>query len=86
MSQATEIYAREYDDRFFRLPVDVQQRIERKITDMESRLRHFPHERMTGMNCFRLRIGDYRVIYEFTVAKEEIYLISLGHRREVYRR
>ena len=86
MSQATEVYAREFDERFFRLPEGIQRRIERKITDMGSRLRQFPHERMTGMNCCRLRIGDYRVIYEFNVAKVEIYLITLGHRREVYRR
>jgi len=86
MSQATEVYAREFDDRFYRLPGDIQHRIERKITDMGSRLGQFPHERMTGVNCFRLRIGDYRVIYEFSPAKEEIYLITVGHRREVYRR
>ena len=86
MSQATEVYAREFDDRFSRLPADVQRRIERKIRDLGSRLGQFPHERMTGMNCFRIRIGDYRVIYEFNQAKEEIYLLTLGHRREVYRR
>ena len=38
------------------------------------------------MSCFRLRIGDYRVICELNVVKGEIYLITLGHRREVYRR
>jgi len=86
MSQATEVYAHEFDERFFRLPDDIQRRIGRKITEMGSRLRQFPHQRMTGMSCFRLRIGDYRVIYEFNAAKEEIYLITLGHRREVYRR
>ena len=86
MSQATEIYAREFDERFFRLPDDIQRRIERKITQMGSRLRQFPHERLTGMSYYRLRVGDYRVIYEFDAAKEEIYLITLGHRREVYRR
>ena len=31
------------------------------------------------------RVGDYRVIYRFDSAKGEIYLIALGHRREIYR-
>ena len=49
MSQATEVYSREFDDRFFHLPGDIQRRIERKIMGMGARLRDFPHERMTGM-------------------------------------
>ena len=40
---------------------------------------------MTGRSEFRLRVGDYRIIYSFDLAKNEIHLITLGHRREVYR-
>jgi mRNA-degrading endonuclease RelE of RelBE toxin-antitoxin system len=52
---------------------------------MGRRLDSFPHYRMTGRNHFRLRVGDYRVIYDFNVAKNELSLITLGNRREVYR-
>ena len=31
-----------------------------------------------------LRVGDYRVIYEFNVDKNELYLITMGHRRDIY--
>jgi mRNA-degrading endonuclease RelE of RelBE toxin-antitoxin system len=51
----------------------------------ETRLESFPHYRMTGRAEFRLRIGDYRAIYDFDTEKNEIYLITLGNRREVYR-
>jgi mRNA interferase RelE/StbE len=40
---------------------------------------------MTGRGECRLRVGDYRVIYDFDAEKNELYLITLGHRREVYR-
>jgi mRNA-degrading endonuclease RelE of RelBE toxin-antitoxin system len=40
---------------------------------------------MTGRAEFRLPVGDYRVIYDFDTKKNEIYLITLGNRREVYR-
>jgi len=33
---------------------------------------------------YRLRQGDYRVIYEVDDAKQEIYVVKIGHRREVY--
>jgi len=56
-----------------------------KITEMGRRLESFPHYRMTGRAEFRLRVGDYRVIYDFDTKKNEIYLITLGNRREVYR-
>lgn len=33
---------------------------------------------------FRLRQGDYRIIYEVDDAAHEITVIKVGHRREVY--
>ncbi len=53
---------------------------------MGLRLDTFPHYRMSGSDKFRLRVGDFRVIYRFDLARREIYLIAIGHRREIYRR
>ncbi len=39
--------------------------MEFRINEMGLRLSTFPHRRLTGINRFRLRIGDYRVIYTF---------------------
>ncbi len=33
---------------------------------------------------FKLRVGDYRVLYTFT--PEGVLVLRIGHRREVYRR
>ena len=33
--------------------------------------------------CYRIRVGDYRIIYE--VAKKEIWTIKIGHRKDIYR-
>ncbi len=33
---------------------------------------------------FRLRQGDYRIIYEVDDARGEVMIIKIGHRREVY--
>jgi mRNA interferase RelE/StbE len=82
---ATQIASRQFDDDYFRLPATAQTQVQRKIDDMGSRLAAFPHYRMTGSEKYRLRIGDYRVIYRFDLARGEIYLVAIGHRREVYR-
>jgi mRNA-degrading endonuclease RelE of RelBE toxin-antitoxin system len=48
-------------------------------------LADYSHHRLQGRPECRLRVGDYRVIYEFNLARNELYLITLGHRREIYR-
>jgi mRNA interferase RelE/StbE len=82
---ATQVFSREFDAALSRIPGNVSAVILQKITEMGSRLEWFPHYRMTGRAEFRLRVGDYRVIYDFDKEKNEIYLITLGNRREVYR-
>lgn len=81
----TQVFSREFDAVLARLPGNIRRLVEDKITEMGSRLLSFPHYRMTGRQEFRLRVGDYRVIYDFDAAKNEIYLITLGNRREIYR-
>lgn len=34
-------------------------------------------------NIFRVRISQYRIVYRKTV--EEVYIILIGHRKDVYR-
>lgn len=41
---------------------------------------------MKGVEAHRIRVGDYRVIYNFDISKGVLYLLAVGHRREVYRR
>ncbi|NUN65761.1 type II toxin-antitoxin system RelE/ParE family toxin [Pseudanabaena biceps] len=33
---------------------------------------------------YKLRVGDYRVIYEFDVENQLIFITRIGHRREIY--
>jgi mRNA interferase RelE/StbE len=33
---------------------------------------------------YRLRVGDYRVIYELDIEEQLIIIIRIGHRREIY--
>ncbi|HWC61356.1 MAG TPA: type II toxin-antitoxin system RelE/ParE family toxin [Verrucomicrobiae bacterium] len=85
MSAATQVASREFDADFFRLPPQIQGSVQKKIDEMGMRLAAFQHYRMTASDKYRLRVGDYRVIYRFDLVRQEIYLIAIGHRREVYR-
>ena len=85
MHQATEVYSKEFDQVFLALSLALRQRIEVRIRDLGSRLETYPHLRLQRREEFKLRVGDYRIIYEFDTNKNEIYLLAMGHRREVYR-
>lgn len=85
MSRALQVFYSAFDDVFLKLPADVRHRIEAEIDNLGGRLGVFPHDRMTGGQRYRLRVGDYRIIYTFDAGKNEIHLLAVGHRREVYR-
>ena len=53
---------------------------------MGTRLENYQHNRLQGRSEFKLRVGDYRVLYEFDSRDGRIYLHYVGHRREIYKR
>jgi mRNA interferase RelE/StbE len=82
---ALQIYYTPFDSAFFKLPPLIQGRIEAKIDQMGVRLAAYPHHHLAGSNRYRLRVGDYRVIYTFDAAANVLHLLAVGHRREIYR-
>jgi mRNA interferase RelE/StbE len=40
---------------------------------------------LTGRAGWRIRIGDYRVIYEIDDVQHTVTIVHVGHRRDVYR-
>ena len=82
---ATQICSSQFDRRFFSLPAGIQQQIQRRLDELGRNLREFSHYRMQGVDAFRLRVGDHRIIYQFHVEKNELYLAAVGNRRDVYR-
>ena len=41
--------------------------------------------KLAGRNGWRIRVGQYRVIYEIDDAARAVTVLDVGHRREVYR-
>lgn len=85
MSAALQVWTKTYAASFDRLPASVQEAIQNKVDRMGENLARFSHERLQGRPEFRLRVGDYRVLYEFDAKQGRIILHYVGHRREVYR-
>jgi mRNA interferase RelE/StbE len=86
VSAALQIYSRDFDADFFKLPAGLQVRIESSIDRLGMELDSYSHHRMKGIVAYRFRVGDYRVIYDFDRSKGVLHLLAVGHRREVYRK
>ncbi|HCW50609.1 MAG TPA: type II toxin-antitoxin system mRNA interferase toxin, RelE/StbE family [Clostridiales bacterium] len=42
-------------------------------------------EKLSGQERYRLRQGDYRILYEVDDPRLVVTIVKVGHRREVYR-
>jgi mRNA interferase RelE/StbE len=86
VAAALQIWSPTFSRSFDSLPSSVRETVQRKIDEMGTRLENFPHKRLHGRPEFKLRVGDYRVLYEFDVKLGRIYLHYVGNRREIYKR
>ena len=68
-----------------RLPDDIVGRIMTRLAGLETNPRPADVKKLKGRNAWRIRIGDYRVIYEIHDRILQILVVTVGHRREIYR-
>jgi mRNA interferase RelE/StbE len=69
------------------LPKTVLTRVMKAIEGLGSE--PFPRQttKLEGSNAlFRIRVGDYRIIYEVNRAKREVTIHYVRHRRDAYRK
>ena len=69
-----------------KLPKNFQQKIITSIKDLSSNP-HPPNSiKLSGRSAWRIRINDYRVIYEINENVLIITVIVINHRKNVYRK
>jgi len=68
-----------------RLPDEFANRILARLSALETNPRPTDVKKLKGRNAWRIRVGDYRVIYEIHDRILQVIVITIGHRREVYR-
>jgi mRNA interferase RelE/StbE len=69
-----------------KLPPEIRPRISQALLKLEDNPRPQGVSRLSGYaNRWRLRVGDYRVIYQIDDAAKEVVILRVAHRREVYR-
>jgi mRNA interferase RelE/StbE len=71
-----------------RLDKPTGRRIVQRINWLAANVDAIRLEALTGdfAGLYKLRVGDYRIIYEVLWDEETIVIHAVGHRREIYRR
>ena len=71
-----------------RLPDELAGRILARLAGLETNPRPADVKKLKGRAAWRIRVGDYRVIYEIhdrVLQIIVIIVITVGHRRVIYR-
>jgi mRNA interferase RelE/StbE len=65
-----------------KLDKTIQTAVKKKIKE----LKESPDqgERLAGSEFWKIRAGDYRIIYEIHTKTEKVIILYIGHRKNVY--
>jgi mRNA interferase RelE/StbE len=59
-----------------------------RVRDLISTLADNPHptgcKKLTAREGWRVRSGDYRVIYEIDEREKRVIVLNVGHRKDIY--
>ena len=68
-----------------RLPMDMHDRVVASLTRLGDVQRPLGAVKLRGQDAYRIRVGDYRILYAVDGRARRVEVFAIGHRREVYR-
>lgn len=69
-----------------KLSSEVQERIQVKIDDLSTEPRPSGVKKLKGKeNTYRIRVGDYRILYDIFDDVLLVTVVEIGHRSNVYK-
>jgi mRNA interferase RelE/StbE len=68
------------------LSQDIQRRLDAAIQGLKETPRPPGCKKLTGVaDLWRVRVGEYRIVYQIRERELLLLVVKVGHRREVYR-
>ena len=68
-----------------KLPVKIHDKIVKDLILLKNNPIPVGAKKLQGREGYRLRVGDYRVLYIIDNSKKKVEVFSIAHRKEVYR-
>ncbi len=80
-------FSRKAERQFRDLPKSIQVKLTPKINALADNPRPRGAKKLEGENeLYRIRVGDYRVIYQVQDKALIVLVVKIGDRKEIYRR
>ena len=82
------MYTLVYSEEFLKQLEKLDKKTQKRVLSTLERIVVRPYskvKRLIGCPYFRLRVGDYRVILDIFEDKLMIYVLEVGHRRNIYK-
>jgi mRNA interferase RelE/StbE len=73
-------------DELGRIPKKDLLRIVERIRSLEQNPRSHGREKLSVLERYRVRQGDYRIVYAVDDDEKTVDVVKIGHRSEVYKR
>jgi len=70
---------------FRKIPKKDLQKILSKIETLHTDSKPSGSEKLTGQELYRVRQGNYRILYSIHDNQLTIWVIKVGHRKDIYR-
>jgi mRNA interferase RelE/StbE len=70
---------------YLKLPQSVKRRIQELILSLEEEPRPFVTKKLRETEYYRARSGDFRIVYSIDDKARLVKILSIRHRKEVYR-
>jgi len=81
-----KVYFRESVEKDFRtIPKKDVKKILQRIESLTTDPRPQGSEKLTGQERYRIRQGRYRIVYSIQDYEATIWVVKIGHRKDVYR-
>ena len=68
-----------------KLPESIRDRLAPHWSAVADNPRPAGAKKLKGTDGYRIRVGDYRILYEIHDADAQVLIVNVGHRGEVYR-
>jgi mRNA interferase RelE/StbE len=69
-----------------KLPVPILKKVMQKITSLSENPRPNGCKKLTADEKYRIRVGEYRILYSIEDALLIIFVVKVSHRKDVYRK
>jgi len=69
-----------------KLPPEIRSRLQKAVLSLSNPRPKNAIKLIGEPDTWRIRVGNYRIVYEIDDAKKLVTVLRIAHRREVYRR